>query len=137
MKQETELVITLSRLNNKIIKHIDGHLSVHGISFTEYLVLLHLAGSVNKQSRRIDVADNVGLSASGVTRLLAPMEKIGLVSKEKAERDARVSLVKLTRAGGKIYTDAEKTVNLAATQMLEGVTSVQRKTLIDLLQKLN
>lgn len=49
--------------------------------------------------RRIDLADSVGLSPSAVTRLLAPMEKPGLVEKEANPRDARVSLVKLSTAG--------------------------------------
>ena len=43
--------------------------------------------------KRIDLAEQVGLSASGVTRMLLPMEKIGLISKEEGARDARVSLV--------------------------------------------
>ena len=41
----------------------------------------------------------MGLTASGVTRILAPMEKIGLIKKETAQRDARVSFVAITPAG--------------------------------------
>lgn len=50
--------------------------------------------------RRIDLAEKIGLTASGVTRILLPMEKIGLVSREINERDARVSYV-LLASGGK------------------------------------
>lgn len=136
MSQETDLVIKLSHLNSKIMKRIDGHLSVHGISFTEYLVLRHLSGVPEQQSRRGDVADSVGLSASGVTRLLAPMEKIGLVAKEKAPRDARVSLVKLTASGQRIFCDAELTVDQSTEQLVESMTPNQLATLLDLVQKM-
>lgn len=54
--------------------------------------------------RRIDLAEKVWLTASGVTRLLLPMEKIGLVKKEKNDADARVSLVWITESG-KSYLD--------------------------------
>ena len=136
MKQETQLVMMLSQLNNKITKSIDGYLSLHGISFTEYLVLRHLSESPSQQSRRADVAMSVGLSASGVTRLLAPMEKIGLVTKEKALRDARVSLVKLSKSGSQIFNDADLTVSQAADNLTENVTAAQRSTLLDLMQKM-
>jgi DNA-binding MarR family transcriptional regulator len=49
--------------------------------------------------RRIDLAEKVGLTASGVTRLLAPMEKVGLVRREKNADDARVSEVSLAPGG--------------------------------------
>ena len=48
--------------------------------------------------RRIDLAERIGLSASGVTRLVNPMEKNHLVEKEINPRDARVSLVHLSKA---------------------------------------
>lgn len=49
--------------------------------------------------RRIDLADAIGLTASGITRLLLPMEKIGLVKRESHDGDARVSYVSITPAG--------------------------------------
>jgi len=49
--------------------------------------------------RRIDLAEKIGLTASGITRLLLPMEKIGLIKKEANEQDARVSYVVLASGG--------------------------------------
>ncbi|MDZ7871614.1 MAG: MarR family transcriptional regulator [Rheinheimera sp.] len=48
--------------------------------------------------RRSDLVELVGLSPSGITRLLLPLEKIGRVEKERNPRDARVSLVILSEA---------------------------------------
>jgi DNA-binding MarR family transcriptional regulator len=61
--------------------------------------------------RRVDLAMAIGRTASGVTRLLRPLEKIGLVSRNSSERDARVSLVTLTNAGAEKLSDATITVN--------------------------
>ena len=49
--------------------------------------------------RRGDLAEAIGLTASGVTRLLVPMEKIGLIQRESDARDARVSYVMLAPSG--------------------------------------
>jgi len=77
--------------------------------------MYHLCQSPNGTLRRIELSELVGLSASGVTRLLAPMEKIKLVKKESNRRDARVSLVKLTDTDMEILADAMTTFRQSAT----------------------
>lgn len=108
----------LCNLQTRLLKRLDLSLAVHGVSFTEFMVMFHLNASANRVLRRIDLAEKVGLTASGITRLLNPMQKIGLVKKEESARDARVSLVKLTSTGGRIYRDAEKTYNHSADSFL-------------------
>ncbi|WP_340679253.1 MarR family transcriptional regulator [Paraglaciecola sp.] len=101
-----QLCMAISQVQNQLINSLNSTLSCHGVSFTELMVLYRLALAPNVTLRRIELANSVGLSASGVTRLLAPLEKIGLVQKEVNARDARVSLVKLTEAGQNLLNDA-------------------------------
>jgi DNA-binding MarR family transcriptional regulator len=56
--------------------------------------------------RRVDLADTIGLTASGITRLLLPMEKIGLVRREAHDGDARVSYVALAPGGEQKLSEA-------------------------------
>ena len=130
---ETDLIILLTQVNNKIQKRLSGSLSLHGISFTEYLLLRQLNQAPNKKLRRIDLAESVGLSASGVTRLLNPMEKIGLIDKEEVLRDARVSLVVLTAAGEQIFADAHQTFRDVSLSMLSALNPAQEATLSEVL----
>ena len=124
----TELVLLLSNLTTRMQKRFGGALTPHGLSFTEYLVLRELAGAPSKKLRRIDLAETIGLSASGVTRLLNPMEKVGLVKKEDAPRDARVSLVAITRAGEKIFRDSDVAIGHSAEAFLSALGETDRKT---------
>jgi DNA-binding MarR family transcriptional regulator len=130
--QNVELIIKLSGLQSRIVKHVDAQLSVHGISFTEFMVMYHLKNAPNMMMRRIELAESIGLSASGVTRLLIPMEKIGLVKKEANPRDARVSLVKLTASGKNIYNDSEKSLNQGAKTLVQPLNEKQRNKFIEL-----
>ena len=82
-------------------------------------------GSVKKLeagSTGFDLANNIGLTASGITRIVAPMEKIGVVMKELNPRDARVSLVKLTSAGETILGDATLSMKQNSERLLAGVS---------------
>ena len=49
--------------------------------------------------RRVDLAESVILTASGITRLLDGLERSGFVEKHSCATDARVSYAKLTPAG--------------------------------------
>ncbi len=111
--------MSIINLHSKIQKRIGSALSVHGLGLTEYLVLHQLFIAPNQTMRRVDLAEQVGLSPSGITRLLNPMEKIGLINKEDNPRDARVSLVALSIAGKRIYQEVQVSYQHAATTLFE------------------
>ncbi len=120
--------------NAYISKKIENSLgSIHGIGLTEYMVLHNLITAPNKVLRRIDLANSVGRTASGVTRMLLPMEKLGLINKELSPRDARASLVKITPAGEQIFKDSSLTLNQKSEQLLDRIDSDQIDTFLHLL----
>lgn len=126
MKLSSELFLSLHNLNAKLMKSMDARLSMHGISFTEYHILLTLSETSNQTMSRIDLARCVELSASGVTRLLAPMEKLGMVKKEKHPRDARKSLVKLSDSGRRVLADSSVTFNETSASLFVSLTEPQQ-----------
>ena len=71
----------------------------HGLTINDYEVLLHLAYADDRQLRRVDLAERLVLTASGVTRLLDGLERAGYVGKGRCESDARVTYAVLTDAG--------------------------------------
>lgn len=73
--------------------------AVHGISVNEFLLMLHLERSAANRLSRVELAKRMHVSASTITRMAAPMEKIGLVDREVDERDARLVFVVATDAG--------------------------------------
>jgi len=112
-------------MHNNIQKRIGGALSIHGIGLSEYLVLHHLFNAPRKKMRRTDLAEQVGLTPSGITRLLNPMEKIGLVKKDINPRDARVSLVSLPISGKRVYEETTASFQYASTAVFEALDPKQ------------
>ncbi len=136
MTTNVELLLNLSALHRNVFKNIDRHLSVHGISFSEFLVMYELSLATNRTVRRVDLAESVGMSASGITRLLNPMEKMKIVEKEQSARDARVSFVKLSDAGSTLLKDAMKSVEQAAKGIFDPLDDDEVTLLLRLAGKL-
>jgi DNA-binding MarR family transcriptional regulator len=65
----------------------------------DYGALLLLSRASDEGMRRIDLAHELQLSPSGITRLLDRLESQGLVGKGQCSTDARVSYAVLTDAG--------------------------------------
>jgi DNA-binding MarR family transcriptional regulator len=94
-------------------------LEVQGLSLNELAVLARLADAPEQTLRRQDLADALGLTPSGITRLLAPLEKLGYVTRVADPRDARLALVVLTNAGGERTRDAVAQAEERATTLLD------------------
>jgi DNA-binding MarR family transcriptional regulator len=71
----------------------------HGLTINDYGTLLLLSRADEEGMRRIDLANELQLSPSGITRLLDRLEDQGLVGKGACKEDARVSYAILTDAG--------------------------------------
>lgn len=129
LSQHASNLLKLATFQTRLQKKQDQWLAAHGISFKEFTIMYHLHQSPTRNMRRVDVAEVVGLSASGVTRLLNPMQKIGLVEKEESARDARVSLVRLTEVGEALFKDAESSVNERVKAFMDLLTDEQQAAL--------
>jgi DNA-binding MarR family transcriptional regulator len=135
-KTADHLVIDLMNLQAKIQKRVGSALSVHGLGLSDYFVLNQLYIAPSQKMRRNELAERVGLSPSGITRLLNPLEKIGLVEKESNPRDARVSLVTLSASGKQIYEDAKVSFSDASRILFESLNATQLNKLSELLKAL-
>jgi len=73
--------------------------AAHGLTVVGYEALALLSQAEERALRRVDLARELGLTPSGVTRLLDGLERDGLVAKGTCDKDARVTYAVLTDAG--------------------------------------
>jgi DNA-binding MarR family transcriptional regulator len=81
----------------------------HGLTINDYEVLLHLQRAPEQRLRRVDLAERVLLTASGITRLLEGLEASGLVERAACDTDRRVVYAQLTEAGEQKLREASGT----------------------------
>lgn len=134
MTRATDLCLRIARANAVLIRRFDSGLgSHHGISYGDFQLLKHLAGAPGGRLRRVDLAERLGLSASGVTRSLLPLEKIGLVKRESDPRDARVGFAVLTPTGLELVTNATEVVDVISRDALRALPPAQMDSLAEVL----
>jgi DNA-binding MarR family transcriptional regulator len=109
----------------------------HGLTVNDYEALLLLSRAGPKGMRRVDLADGLQLTASGVTRLLEGLERHGLVKKGLCPTDGRVTYAVLTKAGRQKLERASGS-HLSAIEALfaERYTHSELATLAELLARL-
>jgi DNA-binding MarR family transcriptional regulator len=92
--------VGLLRAHAALTRELNADLvNQHGLTINDYEVLLHLARAEGRRLRRVDLAERLILTASGITRLLDGLERAGYVEKGRCESDARVTYAVLTKAG--------------------------------------
>ncbi len=71
----------------------------HGLTLNDYEALYVLSQVDGRRMKRVDLAQRLVLTPSGITRLLEGLEATGLVEKVACETDLRISYAQLTEAG--------------------------------------
>jgi DNA-binding MarR family transcriptional regulator len=112
-------------------------LADHGLTLSDYEVLLRLAWSEDRRMRRVDLAEEVLLTASGITRLLDGLEKAGYVERGTCDSDRRVVYAVLTEPGLAKLREAS-TTHVAQVEELfaERFDARELETVGDLLSRL-
>ena len=88
--------------------------ATHGLTLNDYEVLLVLAHAPERRLRRVDLAQRLLLTASGITRLLEGLERAGFVRRAACDSDGRVVYAELTEEG-------HEQLRAAARSHLDGV----------------
>ena len=105
-----DLVVRLAGATASVVRQLDEELGEgHGLSFDDFLLLLHLDAATGGRLRRADLADRMRRSTLAVARALGPLERIGLVGHVPNPEDPRAAEALLTPAGRQVVTDARLT----------------------------
>jgi DNA-binding MarR family transcriptional regulator len=130
--------VSLLRGHSALTRFLNADLVTgHGLTINDYEVLLHLARADDRRLRRVDLAERLVLTASGITRLLDGLERGGYVTKGRCASDARVTYAVLTDAGLEKLRTASETHLRGISELFESRFSEgELATLAGLLSRL-
>ena len=110
----------------------------HGLTINDYEVLLRLSRAPDRRMKRIELAQSVVLTPSGITRLLDGLEADGLVEKAHCESDARVTYAALTEPGRQKLHEAAESHLADIERLFTGhFDDAELATLAELLSRLD
>ena len=100
--------VRLLRSHAAVTRELSARLEArHGLTLSDYDVLVQLYFAPERALRRVDLARTVLLTASGITRLLDGLEREGWVEKRACASDARVTYAALTVDGVRRFEAAQ------------------------------
>jgi DNA-binding MarR family transcriptional regulator len=137
MSTNLATVLNLARARTVVLRDVDHPLgSHHGVGLNDLAVLLELKAAPSQTLRRVELARRLAVTTSGISRQLAPLERIGLVTRESNPSDARLALVVLTPRGAELADEAAATADEAAALALARLWSpAEREALAALLSR--
>ncbi len=137
LSAKLDFCLRLAKAHGALVRWFDGRLgTMHGLSFGDFAMLLELSRAPEEKLRRIDLADQLGLTASAVTRALIPLERIGLVKRERDLRDARVGYAVLTKTGERVLRESLSSAEVISEDVVPSGKTPDLGRLSELLQQL-
>ncbi len=127
--------LRLANTQSKLLNRFDRALG--GLGFTEFLILLSLDQAPDGQLSRIELAEKIGMTASGVTRILLPMAKIGLIKSGPPSSDARVRAVRASASGREKMGHELTRLEFLTDELLANSKKKDLETLTELLRDLD
>jgi DNA-binding MarR family transcriptional regulator len=130
--------VGLLKAHSSLTREMSAELvTKHGLTINDYEVLLRLSRAEGRRMRRVDLAEQVMLTPSGITRLLDGLERFGYVERAACASDRRVTYAVLTDEGLAKLREASET-HLADVQnaLASRLSPEELETLAGLLDRL-
>jgi DNA-binding MarR family transcriptional regulator len=135
---ELEAWINFLRAHAAVTRQFNAELlATQDLTINDFDVLAQLSRAPEQALKRVDLAERVLLTPSGITRLLKGLEEAGYVSNRPCAEDARVTYAVLTPKGKRKLEQARKT-HVASVRALfsERFEKDELETLASLLERL-
>ena len=133
-----EAFVRLLRAHAAVTRTLSNQLSAdHGLTLNAYEAMLRLARAEERMMRRVDLAGELLLTASGVTRLLDGLEREGFVDRQECPNDRRVTYAVLTDTGLAKLREASDSHSRQIRELLgESYDEDELHQLVELLDRL-
>ena len=133
LRLENQLCFPLYAASRKIVNLYTPYFKPLGITYTQYIVLMVLWAQDGVSVR--ELGERLYLDSGTLTPLLKKMETSGLVRRERAKEDERVTRIYLTEAGRALHDQCLE-IPVHLSRSLNAFSPEDAKTLYDLLYRL-
>lgn len=134
IKFEETVSYRLAKVTTAFRNSLERHMSNIGLHGGQIFVLLELWKEDGL--RQIDIAKRLSLAAPTVNKMLKGLIEINLITRSRADADARSTRIFLTERGYRMRDEVEEQWLELEQNSLSAVTETERLVLFELLGKL-
>jgi DNA-binding MarR family transcriptional regulator len=115
---------------------IEDICAAEGLTEAHFRVLWVLCREADSQGLPMgDLADGLINRAADLTRLVDKLEKLGYVSRVRAEEDKRRIIAKMTSSGRRVFERLARQVQQIHNEQFASLTQTEQKQLVALMKK--
>ena len=135
-ESEISLPALIGRTRSAVVARLEQMLAEQGfdLSFTQYLVLKHLAHFGELSAT--DLARNLAHDAGAMTRVVDKLSDKGYVRRHPSETDRRAMRIELSEAGRAVWRDVHACADACIESCLRSFTVVERTQLASMLTRM-
>lgn len=130
-----DVIGRITRIGSLALAQLEKELEPSGVGRTEFEVLSALARSEHPL-RASEVTSVTGISGASTTKHTERLVKIGLIERQRLERDGRVVLLSLTDEGREVVERELPRRVASEKKMLDGLSDDELDVLTGLLQRI-
>jgi len=129
--------IYLNLMSSSLSADIEGICRSEGLTEAHFRVMWVLCREADSQGLPMgDIADGLINRAADLTRLVDKLEKVGFVTRVRAETDARRVIARITPAGRRSFDRLARQVQEIHREQFVSLTQTEQKQLVALMKKL-
>ena len=122
--------------SRRLFEGLDDDLAEHGLSLSDYEVLVHLSEAPDRTMRMSELAEISLISRSRLSHRIKVMEKAGWVKRESCPTDKRGSLAVMTAKGWKaIVAAAPDHISGVRRRFIDALDKGDQKALADIFER--
>jgi DNA-binding MarR family transcriptional regulator len=131
---DEDLGALCARVTRRLIDAERPLLQAHGLSMWAYVALTHLARA--PAPTQMALAEQMRYDKTRLIAILDELAEDGLIERAPDPEDRRARIVRLTAAGRARHLQAQAEIRAMESEMLDGLSDIQRATLREVLAKL-
>jgi DNA-binding MarR family transcriptional regulator len=131
-----EACLAFLRTTADVQAALETHFARYELSMGKFTLLMQLSQADEQGLTPSECAERSGVTRATITGLLDGLERDGLVERQSRRDDRRMLSVHLTEKGRELLARMLPDHFCRTTQLMAHLTTSEKKTLIELLQKL-
>lgn len=133
--ETTAACLRILKVASELIRQLEKHFSLYGLSQARFLALIVLERESSKQQMPVEIATKMGTSKKNTARLLEFMKKDGLISISDHESDGRATVVKINAKGTKVLSKAMPGYYKIMNTAMKELDKKSKQSLINILDQ--
>ena len=123
--------------SRRMYEALDEDLAAHGLTLSDYEILVHLSDAKDRSLRMSDLADKTILSRSRLSHRIKYMEGKGWVERQKCASDKRGTWAVMTTKGwNTIVKAAPDHVNSIRNRFIDRINKADQKSIASIFGKI-